>query len=282
MSEDKRILSGALKGKIYDMHTHSAASHDSECPLSEMARAAKAAGLCGFAVTDHADFEFIERIDVDDVIGKSMQAIEECGERGVEILRGVEMGEGFYYPEYTARLIDKYDFDVVIGSVHAARFKGFEMPYSKIDFGKMNDAERHGYLLTYFADYAHMLEVSDFDIAAHLTCPFRYVVGKYGFKADPREYSAEITAILKQIISRGVALEVNTSNLGSIYDEYMPEQWIIAEYKRLGGELITLGSDAHIARDCAGNFDGALKELKSLGFENVYYYKKRCAIPCTL
>ena len=55
--------------------------------------------------------------------------------------------------------------------------------------------------------------------------------------------------------------------------------WIIKRYKELGGYLLTLGSDAHIAKRIAHGFDYALSELSRLGFKNIYYYKNRKPIP---
>lgn len=59
----------------------------------------------------------------------------------------------------------------------------------------------------------------------------------------------------------------------------MPDIPIIKRYKELGGYLLTLGSDAHIAKCIAHGFDYALSELSRLGFKNIYYYKNRKPIP---
>lgn len=43
----------------------------------------------------------------------------------------------------------------------------------------------------------------------------------------------------------------------------------------MGGRMITLGSDAHLAQNASTHFDDAVKMLKEIGFDSVYYFKKR-------
>lgn len=264
----------------FDMHTHSESSHDSVCPITDMAKAQKALGTDGFAVTDHCDFEFWETVDIDAVIKSSHEAAEKASaELGIEILKGAEFGEAIWYPEKAKEIMSRYEFDVIIGSVHAARYDGLEMPYSQIDFGKLSDEVIREYLITYFDDVLDMLSTEDVDIAAHITCPLRYIIGKYERNVDCRDFKAAIEKILDCIIRRKIALEVNTSGLskGSKYYKTMPEEWILEEYKKRGGKLVTVGSDAHVAENASLSFDAAYAMLKKCGFDSCYYYKNRQA-----
>lgn len=198
----------------YDMHTHSESSHDSVCPIEDMAKAQKARGTDGFAVTDHCDFEFWETVDIDAVIRSSHKAAEKVNvETGIKILKGAEFGEAIWYPEKVKEIMSEYKFDVIIGSVHAARYKGLEIPYSQIDFEKLSEDVIREYLITYFDDVLSMLGTEDIDIAAHITCPFRYIIGKYEINIDCRDFKEQIEQILDCIIRREIALEVNTSGL---------------------------------------------------------------------
>ena len=106
--------------------------------------------------------------------------------------------------------------------------------------------------------------------------------GKYGIPVDMSEYQAEIEAILRIVVKRHIALEVNTSGIGSFYGEYMPYASILRKYREMGGYLITLASDAHTADRTGNGFDDAVRMLKDLGFTNAYYYKKRMPIPYAL
>lgn len=273
------------EGCRYDMHTHSKHSHDSKCEISAMADMAKKRNLYGFAVTDHCDIEYYDRLDLAEAARASFEDASNTNTKtDVSVLRGIEIGEAMWHQKIAENIIKKFNFDVIIGSVHAAKFVGYEMPYSQIDFSKMGKKTTKDYLERYFDDMLEMIECCDFDILAHLTCPLRYINGKYKIGIDCKLYENKIRCILKYIIDRKIALEINTSCIyeGSNYSEFMPEEWIIQMYKDMGGYLVTTGSDAHIAENSANNFDALYSLLKKIGFKNTYYYKNRCPIQCTI
>lgn len=269
----------------YDMHTHSNHSHDSECKVSDMADTAKKRGLCGFAVTDHCDIKYYETLDIKGVARGSVDdAVKMNSETDLTVLRGIEIGEATWNKNIAEQIINEFDFDVVIGSVHTVKFDEYEMPYSQNDFKKMGRETAEKYLNQYFDDMLEMIESCNFDILAHLTCPLRYINGKYEMGVDCKMYENKIKSILERIIERKIALEINTSCVyeGSRYCELMPERWIIQMYKDMGGYLVTTGSDAHIAENSANDFDVLYDMLKQIGFKNTYYYKNRCAIQCAI
>lgn len=270
-----------LNGVRCDMHTHSRNSHDSECPVADMAAAEQERGISAFAVTDHCDIEYCEKTDIDMICRNSAAETAQADKNGgIDILCGIEIGEAFWHRDFSDKILKKYDFDVVIGSVHAVRFEGLEMPYSRIDFSRLGIETTREYMKKYFSDMIFMVKNCDFDVLAHLTCPLRYINGKYNLGLGCEEFDGEITEILKLIIARKTALEVNTSCLfeDSGYRELLPEKRILKQYREMGGYLITTGSDAHTAANAANAFDEVYDTLKELGFENAYYYKNRCAM----
>ncbi len=259
-----------------DMHTHSEHSHDSSCKIEDMARANVELGTGIFAVTDHFDTASHKTYDVFTPIKKGHEEIAELRKkyRDVLILGGIEIGEGFWAPKVAEEARKMLDYDVIIGSVHLVRHPRLNYAYSAIDFGALTEEEIYEFLDCYFDDVLTMLDEDDFDILAHLTCPLRYVNGKYKRGVSLERYGEKITRILKKIISSGIALEVNTSSVDTLGD-FMPGADILKEYRRLGGYLITLGSDAHVAKNASFGFGAARNALRTLGFENIYYYKKR-------
>lgn len=268
----------------FDMHTHSESSHDSQCSVSDMARTQSEKGISGFAVTDHWDMGYLETVDIDKIAEDSHKSVDAAhGKYGVKIFKGAEIGEEIWYPEEVKRITSNHTFDVIIGSVHAVRYngllryEGLDMPYSQLDFGSMSDELLTEYIKKYFDDVLCMVMTTDIDIAAHITCPMRYINGKYGRGFDCTLFKDKIHKILDCIIHRKIALEVNTSQMreNSEYYSPMPEEWIIAEYKKRGGKLITVGSDAHAAENAALSFDEAYAMLKKIGFENCCYYENR-------
>lgn len=81
--------------------------------------------------------------------------------------------------------------------------------------------------------------------------------------------------ILKRIIQKEIALEVNASGINSFYGKLMPALEILKLYKNLGGELIALGSDAHVPQNIANGFPETMKLLKETGFNAHFYYQSR-------
>lgn len=266
------------KGTLADMHTHSENSHDSECKIEEMCLAQIEKGTKIFAVTDHFDTSFYEEYDVFAPIKNAYETVCALNEKYAdkcEILAGVEIGEGFWFPEVYRKLSTLVPYDVVIGSVHLVKYKELTYPYSKMDFSLMSKETTEEYLAAYFDDVMTMLDEVDFDILAHLTCPIRYISGKYKTDVDIEKFTDKIEKILRDIIKKGIALEVNTSSFTATPGEFLPPKDVIGKYYDMGGRLITLGSDAHIAQNASAYFDEAALALRRIGFKNIYYYKKR-------
>ena len=266
--------------RLFDCHTHTHFSHDSKCDPHDSLEKARSCGLAGLAFTDHCDNEFCETEDVKTPIFRSADCAHMLSAgTDVEVLAGVEIGEGLWHLQNADELIAARDFDIVLGSVHAVRYKDKTMPYSGIDFSLFSPTEITEFLSVYFADMLEMIQKTDFDVLSHLTCPLRYICGKYGFSIDLAAHTAVIDIILSEIIRRGIALEVNTSCLDSGYDALMPNADILKRYRQLGGYLITVGSDAHKAERVAYGFEKTREILRELGFRNIFHYRKRIPIP---
>lgn len=266
--------------RLFDCHTHTHFSHDSKCDPHDSLEKARSCGLAGLAFTDHCDNEFCETEDVKTPIFHSADCAHMLSAgTDVEVLAGVEIGEGLWHLQNADELIAARDFDLVLGSVHAVRYKDKTMPYSGIDFSLFSPTEITEFLSVYFADMLEMIQKTDFDVLSHLTCPLRYICGKYGFSVDLAAHTAVIDIILSEIIRRGIALEVNTSCLDSGYDALMPNADILKRYRQLGGYLITVGSDAHKAERVAYGFEKTREILRELGFRNIFHYRKRIPIP---
>ena len=269
------------RGWMVDMHTHSRNSHDSQCPVADMAEAETRHKMKAFAVTDHCDILDYPRIDVVAVIRDSLAEAGQQKQADIKVLRGVEMGDAIWNQEVAEQVLALADYDVVLGSVHTVRYKEYRNAYSHIDFSQMMQDDIYGYLNQYFEDVLKTMQRIPCDIMTHLTCPLRYIVGKYGIEVDVDRFDDKIDEILRFIIARGIALEVNTSSLLTC-SWTMPDERILRRYRELGGYLVTLGSDAHVAAHAAYGFTEALAMLGRIGFSDVYYFEKRRAVPCAI
>jgi histidinol-phosphatase (PHP family) len=159
--------------------------------------------------------------------------------------------------------------------VHFVPYDGTAIAYSAIPFDEKSEAWIHGFLDLYFEKIKEMIQKTDIDILSHLTCPLRYINGKYGRGVSLDAHLPAIREILSLIIARSIALEVNTSGLDYGASGLMPPVSILSLYRDMGGKLVTLGSDAHAASRLAFGFEEAKKHLRAMGFTSYLAYQKR-------
>ena len=99
----------SIMPEIADMHTHSLFSHDSVCPIEEMCLSQIQKGTNIFAVTDHCDVYLCRDCDVFTPIIKVSKEAKELNKKYGDkclILSGVEISEGFWFPEECKRIYD--------------------------------------------------------------------------------------------------------------------------------------------------------------------------------
>ena len=264
-----------------DSHLHTLHSHDSTCALEEHCNAAIENGVSVIAITDHCDVSFCRwESNCDNVLRSADEARlmnEKMGER-LTVVAGVELGDGAWNPKLVRYVAEYSGFDVILGSVHTVAYKNYGMPFSAVNFGVWNHEEIRGFMGEYFDDIEAMMDVYDFNVLSHLTVPLRYINGKYcqGFPMEC--FDERIEKILRRIIDRGIALEVNTSAFAALGTP-MPDKKVIQTYKALGGKLITLGSDAHVAINLGSGFKRTLELLKECGFDSYFYMKDKKFVP---
>lgn len=269
----------AKKGVVADMHTHSEHSHDSVCPIADMRAAQIEKGTSIMAVTDHFDTHSFGYYDIHTPIARGHRDADHLNSDGstFRVLRGIELGEAFWsQPAYER--IRSLDYDVILGSVHIMRYSEGYCIYSHSDFSAIPTEKIYELMDAYFDDILTMMRRVDFDVLSHLTCPLRYIEGKYKIPVDLSRFDAKIDKILDELIRQGKALEVNTSSYRAL-GELMPPIGILKRYYDKGGYLLTIGSDAHVAANASVDFDAAIECLRQIGFKHLYYYENRKAIP---
>jgi histidinol-phosphatase (PHP family) len=70
-----------------------------------------------------------------------------------------------------------------------------------------------------------------------------------------------------------MGIEINTSGLISRAKSTLPDFDVVKRYKKLGGEILTVGSDAHILKNVGKNIDKAFELAKNAGFNYITIYK---------
>ena len=277
-------------GILSDMHTHSHHSHDAEVPVRDMYEASRSRGVRIMAVTDHYDglLTSVGRYDHTHIVKSCAEAAEtDSLYQDGRVLRGVELGEGFWDPEQTADLFASAEFDVVVGSVHALKKplsegkKGLECAVGRQNYEEMTARQTYAMMENYFDDVLEMVKSTDVDICAHLTLAVRYFMSRHGIYVGVEQFRDRITEILQIMIQKGLALEVNFA----AYLEsgiVTPHLWILQLYREMGGYLISMASDAHRPATLGEGFEEGVAILKNLGFRHVFYFENRRPVQCTL
>ena len=260
-----------------DVHMHTRFSTDSEACPRDMADEAVRRGLKTICFTDHFDKDDLEWgeegiFDVDAYFAEMQELQKEyAGKLNIRI--GIELGLRTYLKEYYEELMKKYPFDFIIGSVHNVPYKkdaGGNLVYTDPAAEKLfaDRTDKEAYRLMMETTLENVKTFDCFQTLGHLD----YVV-RYG-KTRKKEYSyAEfsdiIDEILKLLIEKEKGLEVNAAGLKYGLPFAHPHPDILKRYRKLGGEIITIGADAHKPEHIAYDFSRVEEILKACGFK--YY-----------
>lgn len=256
-------------GKI-DMHTHSIHSFDGNHSCKELCRSAIAMNADILAITDHCDIDGSE-LDIDKLCKNQLDDIHECikeyGDK-LDILAGIELGQGIYRRERTRYLLESYEYDFVLGSLHNLENEQdfYFLDYSGLDVTAL--------LKRYFNDVLELVEFGCFDSLAHLTYPLRYTADA-GVKVDLKDFSHSIDEILSLLAEKEKALEINTSGLYLNINDTLPDCNVVKRFRELGGKYITVGSDSHYAERLYRGCDQGIEAAKAAGFGYITIYRKR-------
>jgi len=257
----------------YDYHIRTTFSPDAHQTMAEVCERAIALGIPEIALTEHVDFVpgdigsgYFHPQTYFDELGRIR---ERYGDR-LAIRAGAEMGESHRYPYETEVLMDEYPFDVVIGSLHWVRD---ELVLSPEYFRKRSKEEAYQ---AYFEELLVMVRVGGFDVVGHFDVVKRYGFDVYG-PFDPHKYEEIIREVLRACIEVGIGLEVNTSTLRRPVGEPSPTEVVLRWYRELGGEIVTLGSDAHRLEDVGYALPEMVELLEAVGFRYVSRFVDRQA-----
>ena len=254
-----------------DYHMHTRFSGDSEADPREHVIQAIKMGLDEICFTDHRDFDYpidVFDLDVEGYYQTIMALKKEFADK-IIIKWGIEIGLDMNHQLEINNLINQYPFDFVIGSSHVVH--GCD-PYYGEFFKNRRESDCYR---EYFESILENLRVfSDIDVYGHID----YIV-RYGPNQN-RDYSYEgyqdvLDEILRTLIHKNTGIEINTGGYHYGLGEPNPCTAVIRRYRELGGEIITIGADAHSPDKIAFAFDKAAAVLKDCGFRYYTIFKGR-------
>ena len=249
-----------------DCHVHSGFSSDADTPVEQMIEAAIAQGRRYFYLTDHHDIDYPVGEDERDFILDmesylaTLEQLRNKYQPKIEIRTGMELGLQAQIADKVNAFAAKYPVDFVIGSSHLVH--GQDPYYAEYYEGKTEQQAYEQYFLS-ILENAQAFDC--FQVYGHLDYIVRYGHGGAA-SYHCSDYVDIIDEILRTAIEKGIGIELNTSGLRQEAKETLPSLAILRLYRSLGGEIITLGSDAHTPdfAGCAIREGQAL--LKACGF----------------
>jgi len=262
---------------ISDFHTHSSFSGDSDETMENIIQAAIKLGMPEIAITEHMDIEYPADtelgadafiLNTDSYLYELIKNKEKAKNQ-INVLFGVEIGLQQKCMRDIAVYAKNYDFDFIIGSLHVLPEGD---PYYPKFFKGRTDEEVY---LEYLQEtLACVKRFHNFDVLGHLT----YII-RYGMEKDKNfsysKYSFVIDKILEVLIDNGNGIELNTASLRKGLAEITPGIEILKKYVELGGEIVTVGSDAHAASDVGADFEMARQMMIDAGLKYYSTFEKR-------
>ena len=225
---------------MFDLHMHSLVSFDGRSDAASMVAAAEKAGLREICFTDHRDYDpLVDQPNLAFDLKVYHTAYDDLHSDTVKIRRGMEFG---MLPDNAGQLkLDAaaYPYDFIIGSVHFA--DGLDVYYEPYWENKTLEEAERLYLENVLACVQHH---DGYHVLGHLTFISKVWSNPVKRPLPYEEYRQITDEILRVLVAKGKGMEINTSGIKACGD-YLPPVEYLRRFKELGGEIVTVGSDAH-------------------------------------
>ena len=200
------------------------------------------------------------------------QAREEFRGDGLQVKAGIEVGYCQGCEKDIEKIIGSYPFDFVLGAIHCL---------DHIAISSMKESPRYFQLRSlsqvrkeYFSTLREAVVTGLFDALAHVD-----LYRRYGFRHFGPEiltiHRGAIEPIFKEMVRRGMGLEINTSSLRRGLQEFHPTREIVALAAKAGVEIFTIGSDAHSLEQVGDHLDEAQALLEEFNLVNHVFNRRR-------
>ncbi|AJA49337.1 putative histidinol-phosphatase [Clostridium pasteurianum DSM 525 = ATCC 6013] len=250
---------------MFDTHVHTTFSTDSKLSIDKAVKKAYDDNL-GLILTEHMDLKFPVEGEFTFDIDKYFQEYHKY--RNNKLLLGIELGMRDDCINENADIGKGYPFDYVLGSIHFVN--GIDIYEKSFYDGKTKKDAYNEY-------FENMLENikshSYIDSLGHIDYICRYA--QYEDKdIHYREHGDIIDEILKALIDRNIAIEINTRRLSS-KDTVNSLIDIYKRFSELKGKYVTIGSDSHSENSIGFNYNQALKIAELCKLTPVYFKNRK-------
>lgn len=262
---------------LTDFHVHSDVSMDSHATMWEMILAEAEAGMRSMCFTNHCDLvrwdNFTPASRCLEIIPESIEKLSAAaGEHRlpIPVYLGVELAEAQFAPDRAAALASAPELDFVLGSMHMIPGVG------DYYFQHYTSTEQCDRLFDIYLDELQRIAELDFyDVLAHVGYARRYMWRDgIDYSMSLERYGDKVKRLLRTVIDKGRGLEINCSGIRDGCGPF-PSEEILRLYRSMGGEIITVGSDAHRPDAAAAAVREGTELLCSCGFDYVTIFRQR-------
>ena len=245
-----------------DYHLHSSFSGDSRTNPEDAVRAGIERGLSLLCFTDHfdPDYPYPEvsmELDVP-AYASEIRKLQALYQDQLEISWARDCASG------------GYQFDFLIGSTHLVdRLDPFYPDYWEAR------SAREAVSRYLEATLENIRAFDGFDVYGHLDYVIRYAPRTEDRAFSYAAHAEQMDAILRLLIEKGKGIEINTGGWKAGLAETNPCRDVLRRYRELGGEIITMGSDAHTPEYIGYRFADAKEALKACGFRYFTVFRER-------
>ncbi len=266
----------------FDYHLHTRHSMDCEMTIDTLCEAALAAGLSEICITDHTEFGHPESsCNVPPVPGDWLADITRARETfpSLVIRAGIEIGDNPLCRDEIKAWHFSLPLDFRLLSLHLIDNADPYFP------GFFEEREQNDFYRRYVEsklESALAWDPSEYDSIAHLGycakfAPYPPLERPLRFHHAPDA----LDALFRRLAEGGKALEINTSGRRTM-GECLPDRELLTRFHELGGEFVTLGSDAHTPEAVGRWLDDARELAKECGFKYALTFDARRPIPILL
>lgn len=251
---------------MFDYHIHSNFSSDADHTMESMVQEAIRLNLQEIAITDHVDYDYTDPsidFDIDQVSYRAeIQRLKNAYGRQIIIRHGLELGLQPHLMDRCTQLVAAEKPDFVLCSIHTCR----RLDLYRGEYYRTRSASEA------WEDYIHELHTivqnfKAYSVIGHLDILRRYDAGTAAYPMPTLKQG--FMDIFKVLIQDGKGIEVNTSGYRNPEEMPLPSWELLKWYHEAGGEVLTLGSDAHSPDTLAYRFPETLVKLKDIGFKTI-------------
>lgn len=258
-----------------DHHIHSCFSGDCKVKPEKIVLSAISKNLDSICITDHLDIDYMDSSCKEDMFifnpnlyFEELNRLKKLYHSKIKIYSGIEIGIQPHLCSNIEKLFPINSFDFKILSLHTVDKKDLHNG----DFFK-NKTSSSAYIKFFENLYYCIKNFNNYDVLGHINLIDRY--SKYiSEKVSFSVYSDIVESILKEIITSGKGIEINTSSYRYNMNTSIPSRDILNLYKNLGGKIIVFSSDSHDTSTIVYNYCETLEYIKHLGYSDIYYFNE--------